>query len=226
MRHGKGCYWQLLVVVMTFPFVSAAAQVTTGIPPFQSFGGGPDVINLGNLNVHYSIPVFSRAGRGIPFSYALAYDSSVWRNAGSTWFPDSNWGFGKDIGALVGTVSVSVLQHRCIDHDTGQTIYWNSYTFGNYRDAQGTLHPFVPLLQVHDEEADGICTNPLPTASGVSTDGSGITMSVSYSPSASVKLPSGETIIPVLLGGGSSNGTQTDNNGNQITSSTVSGTRV
>jgi hypothetical protein len=38
---------------------SAAAQVARGTPPFGSFGGGPDVLNLGNLNAHISIPVFA-----------------------------------------------------------------------------------------------------------------------------------------------------------------------
>ena len=81
------------VVALVFAVATLTAtgqtQPTTGIPPFQSFGGGPDVINLGNLNVHLSVPVFSRAGRGIPFSYALAYDSSVWSVAGSLWLPSA-----------------------------------------------------------------------------------------------------------------------------------------
>src|SRR2546425_809974 len=79
-----------------------AAQVTTGIPPYQSFGGGPDVINLGNLNVHYSIPVFSRGGRDTSFNYALAYDSSIWTPLASTWYPNSKWGLHRDTAALVG----------------------------------------------------------------------------------------------------------------------------
>src|SRR5439155_142921 len=57
----------------------AVAQVATGTPPFGSFGGGPfDTVNLGNLNVHFGIPVVNKAGRGMPFSYVLSYDSSVW----------------------------------------------------------------------------------------------------------------------------------------------------
>src|SRR5437016_4144659 len=93
----------IAVVIFAFHGFLCPAQVTqvdTGTPPYQSFGGGPDVINLGNLNVHYSIPVFSRAGRGTPFSYALAYDSSVWV-PGSVWTPaSSTWGLNRDIAAL------------------------------------------------------------------------------------------------------------------------------
>ena len=53
------------------------AQVPTGTPPFGSFGGGPDIINLANLNSHISIPVLNKAGRGTNFTYDLSYDSSV-----------------------------------------------------------------------------------------------------------------------------------------------------
>ena len=45
------------------------AQVATGTPPYGSFGGGPfDTVNLGNLNVHFAIPVIHKAGRGMPFN--------------------------------------------------------------------------------------------------------------------------------------------------------------
>ena len=64
-----------LLLVISFP---VAAQVTTGTPPFASFGGGPDVINLGNLNAHLDVPVLNKAGRGMPFTYDLTYDTSVW----------------------------------------------------------------------------------------------------------------------------------------------------
>src|SRR5437016_10087264 len=116
MKHSAK-YAMLGVITIAIYTTVALAGPTTGVPPFQSFGGGPDIINLGNLNVHYSFPIFSRAGRGIPFSYALAYDTSVWHNSGSgtAWFPSSNWGLGRDTAALVGFVNVFVRQHTCID---------------------------------------------------------------------------------------------------------------
>src|SRR2546428_13554139 len=58
--------------------VKVQGQVATGLPPFGSFSGGPDVVNNANLNVHVSIPARVKTGRGMPFSYALSYDSSVW----------------------------------------------------------------------------------------------------------------------------------------------------
>ena len=51
---------------------AATSQPVTGLPPFGSFSGGPfDTVNNANLNVHFEVPVFSRAGRGLSFSYSL-----------------------------------------------------------------------------------------------------------------------------------------------------------
>lgn len=74
------------------------AQVSTGSPAFGSFGGGPfDTVNLGNLNLHFSIPVLHKAGRGMSFTYDLSYDSSVWTpltsNGTTSWSPAQNWGW-------------------------------------------------------------------------------------------------------------------------------------
>ena len=76
----------------------ASAQVSTGTPPFSSIGGGPfDTVNLGNLNVHFAIPVLHKAGRGMPFTYDVSYDSSIWTpvtSSGNTqWQPATNWGW-------------------------------------------------------------------------------------------------------------------------------------
>ena len=37
---------------------------------------GSDTINIGNLNVAFSAPVYSKPGRGLPFYLNLAYNSS------------------------------------------------------------------------------------------------------------------------------------------------------
>src|SRR5215831_7850152 len=95
--------------------VCAQAQVglqSTGTPPFHSFAGGPDVIDLSNLNAHISIPVFSKAGRGTPFNYALAYDTSIWTPY-TSWLPAGNWGLQRDTAALVGYVSYTYSQTSC-----------------------------------------------------------------------------------------------------------------
>ncbi len=74
------------------------AQVPTGTPPYSSLGGGPfDVVNLGNLNVHFAVPVLHKEGRGQSFTYDLSYDNSVWypvtTGGTTTWTPVTNWGW-------------------------------------------------------------------------------------------------------------------------------------
>src|SRR5258706_218366 len=48
-------FYLLIALALTAGIVSA--QVATGVPPFGSFGGGPHVINLANLNSHITLPV-------------------------------------------------------------------------------------------------------------------------------------------------------------------------
>jgi hypothetical protein len=68
-----------VLIFLGFAYCSpSSAQVVTGTPPFGSFGGGPDQINLANLNAHLMIPVLDKAGRGLRFTFDLSYDSSVW----------------------------------------------------------------------------------------------------------------------------------------------------
>src|SRR5579864_8052090 len=77
-----------------------SGQTAIGTPAFNSFGGGPfDIVNLGNLNVHFAIPVTSKSGHGMSFSYSIVYDSSIWQpvttNGVTSWTPvsDTNWGW-------------------------------------------------------------------------------------------------------------------------------------
>jgi len=54
------------------------AQSITGLSPFAPLaGGGAEIVNLADLNVHLSIPVVHKAGRGMDFNYVLNYDSTV-----------------------------------------------------------------------------------------------------------------------------------------------------
>src|ERR1700691_6032722 len=100
----------LAAIFIIFGTVMASGQVATGTPPFGSLGGGPfDTVNLGNLNVHFAIPVLHKAGRGIPFTYDLGYDSSIWTPGSSNgvvqWQPALYWGWRGQTEAKVGYVS-------------------------------------------------------------------------------------------------------------------------
>lgn len=126
-----------LLSILMLP--SAVAQFATGFPPFGSFqNGGADTVNLGNLNVHVSIPVLRKAGRGLDFVDALAYDSSFWspvctKNGCSwgysniEWFP-SGQSASDALGSLAGQ-----------EFTNGSCPYNYSYT---YTDGAGTTHQF------------------------------------------------------------------------------------
>ena len=74
-RTKRGFWFAALIFLASL----CHAQVDTGTPAYGSFGGGPfDAINLGNLNSHFAVPMVSKPGRKMGFSYAMAYDSSVW----------------------------------------------------------------------------------------------------------------------------------------------------
>jgi RHS repeat-associated protein len=217
----NGCREWLMVLATVIISVNGLAQVLTGTPPFQSFGGGPDVINLGNLNVHYSMPIFSRAGRGIPFSYALAYDSSVWINGGTSWLPSVSWGLTRDVAAQVGLATVFVASHPCRDLDTGQWTTYNTYAYSNYTDWGGTIHPIGVTVRGDPNGNCAIQGNAPQTKTA--SDGSGITMTA-WDPSSgqptTISLPDGRTFTPQLSTGGNG-GPTSDTNGNQITSTTA-----
>src|SRR5579859_5539401 len=95
MRHTemKTCWIRLVLLCsMVLCALLGFGQVQTGLPALGSFQQvGPLTINLANLNAHLSIPIVSKAGRGIPFNYALTYDNSAVWMGGQQWVPaDSN----------------------------------------------------------------------------------------------------------------------------------------
>src|SRR5579863_1943488 len=93
----KNAYVCVLALGMFLLSISVPAQVATGTPPYGTFSNGPDVINIGNLNAHWTIPVLNKAGRGQNFTYNITYDSSVWYPVGSSgeqsWQPVAGWGW-------------------------------------------------------------------------------------------------------------------------------------
>src|SRR5438552_8575431 len=89
------CLIALLWSVVLLPL--ADAQVAFGLQKFGSFDGGQfDTVNLGDLDLYFSVPIVHKAGRGIPFTYDLNYDSSMSQpvnfGAYSQWQPITNIG--------------------------------------------------------------------------------------------------------------------------------------
>jgi YD repeat-containing protein len=196
--------------------VNVAAQAPdVGIPPLSTIGGGSfDQTDLANLNVHFSIPVFSRAGRGMPFNYALTYDSLIWvpvsSSGQSTWTPVANWGWRSPSEPALGYISYqSTLEHLC----GALPRVLNNF---RYHDPAGGVHPFNGAIVYGCDGDQDWTTAVAGDNSGyvlASTDGTENTMTITsragvlYHPP--IQAPQGP-------------GTVKDSNGNQITS-TVNG---
>jgi len=214
----------MLAVVLAVVSISQAQQVTTGAQPFGSVGGGPfDSINLGNLNVHLDVPVLNKPGRGMPFTYDLSYDSSVFYatqvNGTLTWQPVYNWGWRAQTEIASGYISYSIfsqecytevcLPHQgCIEEPSGTTVIFSNFI---YHDQFGVPHPFAgSVTTLTGTCGSGITNNLTP----LSTDGSGYT--IQYGNPITITSRSGKVSTPpVNVGTGTA--TVTDANGNQIT---------
>jgi RHS repeat-associated protein len=187
-------------------------QVATGTYPYGTFDSkGIDTINVGNLNVHVTIPVLNKPGR-IPFNYSLLYDSSVWSpsvvNGPPMWTPVNLWGWSVDTEASTGYVSYSTMTSTT---PTCTTLIYSGWV---YYDAVGTGHAFNGTTsQLID--GDISCPSSSPSFTETAGDGSGYTISVSDYASATVQTANGKTITPATVGDGA--GTIQDSNGNQIT---------
>ena len=67
-RHAAAVLYGMFATLMLVG-ISLGQQSSTGIPPFSSWSGGQfDNVNIGNLNVHFSIPIVHKPGRGLPVS--------------------------------------------------------------------------------------------------------------------------------------------------------------
>lgn len=222
---------RLLLVALLFALVAnfTPAQVQTGTPPFGSFAGSPDVINLGNLNAHLAIPVLHKPGRGTNFTYDLSYDSSIWYPVGSagtqTWRTVSNWGWHAATEALSGYVTSYQTFSNCYTWtcQSGHCHYQITGTetrSGNwvYHDPFGVPHPFVGTTVVQTGTCGGINR---PSFQATATDGSGYTISVANSGGQHTVISKDGANIIAPWQSSAGAGTWTDRNGNQITASST-----
>jgi RHS repeat-associated protein len=195
---------------------SAVSQVAVGAQPFGSFGGGPfDTINLGNLNFSFGIPILNKAGRGTPFTYTLAYSSSIWTpvtsNGTTTWQPGSNWGWQGATEVSTGYVSFTGTVTFCY---TGRIPTGSKATQSNwvYHDYFGRSHTFPGS----DYFESGTCGTTVTTMNSIASDGSGYTLKAVGDGGVTLTSRGGRITTPPI---NSSTGaaTATDANGNQIT---------
>src|SRR5260370_34261383 len=120
----------LAAAIMLLMSLAYAAQVAAGPVPFGSFGGGPfGSVNLSDLNVNFVVPVVDKAGRGIPFAYALSYNSSVLFPSTSggirTWQPVQNYGWQAQTDAAYGYMRFHTAMCQCrVFNDDGTWDWW------------------------------------------------------------------------------------------------------
>ncbi len=110
MTTFRGSFTALLTLIGACQCSMAQTQLATGAQPFGSFTPTSfETFDNGNLNMHFEIPIVARSGRGMPFSYSLAYDSSIWSPTSSsgtgTWTPQATWGWSAVTQASLGYIS-------------------------------------------------------------------------------------------------------------------------
>lgn len=216
----------------------SAAQVATGTPALGSFAGGPDIVNLGNLNTHLDIPIVRKAGRGTNFNYDLTYDSSIWKkvtvSGTPTWQPVNTAtvaGWQGLIPAGMSYITSTMTSYSSQCGYMGQSSYTDySWTNFYYFDPFGTRHTMgVSGSYIQGDGSYGCPpAGPEPTTvpwSSTASDGSGYTLYI-Y-PGAGylngyVVDAHGTTINAPIISDPSNywgSTSTTDRNGNQITSS-------
>lgn len=201
----------------------ATGQQVPGLPNFGSFSGGAtDTVNNANLNVHFEFPVMSRAGRGLPFSYTLSYDSEVWfpvTSGGTTvWNPSPNWGWGVITQPQLGYISYASSPVSCVGPPpANQHVYWTISTNFTYVDSVGTSHSFGGLAVSTWPSGSQCGGGPPTTNSGTASDDSGYFLSIAVNGSSvntTLSARSGAVINAPQNGPGS--GSVVDTNGNVI----------
>jgi RHS repeat-associated protein len=210
----------LTILVFILSASYAFSQAQTGKPAFSTLTAGPDVINLGNLNLHLDVPVLNKAGRGLPFYYTLTYDGLIWTpssvNGTMQWVNDPNWGWSAQTDTKTGYVTRNTTITQC-GYYVGTR--WTSYNYTTYRyygytDEFGTYHQFMPTLIDHDDP-QGECFPDRTTGNSKTVDGSGYSASLSYGVFSLTARDGSPINAPISKG--ASSASLTDRNGNQVT---------
>jgi hypothetical protein len=178
---------QILSLPLILVCSALAGPVPVGTQPLGSYSGGPfDLVNLGNLNVHFAIPILHKAGRGLPFTYDLTYDNSIWypvtSNGVTSWKSVGGWGW-HGLGPVVGsyvTYSVTYEHGSCYN---GNLVYFDHWTYGDfvYHDTLGASHTFGIRPQYYNSPGGSMCppNGQVPATIPPSGSGTGYTLNIS-----------------------------------------------
>ena len=219
----------LVALLLALTSSAALADLMTGASPLSSIAGGPfDSVNLANLNVSFSIPVFNRAGKGLPFFYNLTYNSLIWSptapNGASKWTPVPNWGWTVSSDGVTGYVTYGDDSDSDCYYSVGRVQYLGGLTtiysdFG-YHDQANAIHLFTGLVTVYiklDDNPNNHChaSETFPLNNALATDNSGYVLTTDAM-TATVKARGGLTIQVPRVGSPTGAGSVTDANGNAI----------
>jgi RHS repeat-associated protein len=210
--------------------------VATGTYPYGTFVGGPDKVNLGNLNVNWQIPIVHKAGRGTDFVFDLVYDSSIWYPAtsGSTkvWTPGSSqWGWSglqQNVGTTYYTYTSTLSStSQCPIGPSGPfgpppmgTWYQYSVATLTFVDEYGVPHSFPGMNGIYIVDNNTTAYGcPYPGYGGPTTpttltasDGSNMKATYYQGPNRTLAVtitkPNGDTVVPTD-GPGSMSGSTT-----------------
>jgi len=211
----------LLFILFAFSSRALFGQTlpNTSTPPFGSFGGGPDVINLANVNSHIIVPVLHKAGRDTDLTYDLSYDTYIWYPVGAvgsqTWKPVPNWGWRAITEVALGYISFDQTGPVSTCNGMGMKTTYSNWT---YHDNFGVEHWFGPNAVSTFTMGSAACQGSTGFAQ-TAADGSGYTLVVNGSTVNGLTSASGAKIqAPVNTGAGA--GSFTDRNGNVLSANT------
>ena len=223
---------RLFALLLLLPLLQGfgRAQVN-GLYDFGPFDSpGFDTINRGNLNTHFSIPIFSKPGRGGDnFTYSLNYDGLIWVPTGSTgsqtWMPVTEWGWTDVTNAQYGYVTYNMSIYDCTLPPHGMDSQYSSYTGFVYHDNKGNSHN----IGYSFTNQCGHMSPPTGTSTITLTDNSGYTIYRNLLKFTAFTKSGAEFSVPayMLSSDGYSfqknpgSGIAQDTNGNQISASST-----
>jgi RHS repeat-associated protein len=224
MMHMKAMLrFAAFVPALLFSTLVVQAQVATGTYPYGTFDTpGIDTINVGNLNVHLTLPILNKAGRGLPFYYNMSYDSSVWVPTGSSgsmqWEPVQNWGWRGQTEITTGYISDNPISVVCSTTTVDRVVVPNGWRVtiydAVYHDPWGAAHPFAGSSWIQTSTCGSPTTGG--TIGPLATDGSGYSYVPVADAAAKIADKSGKVFsVPIDTGTGSASAV--DTNGNEVT---------
>ena len=171
------------------------APTTTGVRPWESTSGE---VALDTLNIHLDIPIVTKNGIGLPFSFGLHFNNNFWYPFAGQWVsgsPTTDFGWFQDDsqnGRAFGTFNWSVINTPCAGRH-----------YRGYVDVSGATHPM----------SVDVCNGSY--AYQLLTDGSGLYAKVGGAGGTNtMTLPSGAVLTPSVWGNPLVDGSLADTDGN------------